>query len=144
MAGTQSIAQTIAVYRDGRLPRRDFLQRLLSFGVVLGVAASLATVYGNEAWAVSSKGTDAVAAAYDYIIVGAGSAGAALAYRPVQQRRSVDHGERDEVLDAFNLASMRRRQATAALQRRLVQGHLPGATDSPKRTTRAGGENKCR
>jgi hypothetical protein len=48
MAGTQSIAQTIAVYHDGRLPRRDFLRRLLSFGVVLGVAASLAIVYGNE------------------------------------------------------------------------------------------------
>jgi hypothetical protein len=143
MAGTQSIAQTIAVYRDGRLPRRDFLRRLLSFGVVLGVAASLATVYGNEAWAVSSKGTDAVAAAYDYIIVGAGSA-AALAYRQVQQRRSVDHGERAEVLDAFNLASMGRRQATAALQRRLAQGHLPGAIDSPKKTTTAGGESKCR
>lgn len=81
MAETQSIAQTIAVYRDGRLPRRDFLQRMLALGVVPGVAASLATVYGNEAWAVSSKETDAVAAAYDYIIVGAGSAGAALAYR---------------------------------------------------------------
>lgn len=81
MAKNASIARTIEQYRTGSLPRRDFLQRLLALGIAPGFAASAAMAFENASWAASTKDVASIDASYDYIIVGAGSAGAALAYR---------------------------------------------------------------
>ncbi len=71
----------VHAYRHGRLDRRSFLERATAAGVTLGVATSLAAIHGGTAFATSSREVDAVDDAYDVIVVGAGSAGAALAYR---------------------------------------------------------------
>ena len=68
-------------YSQGNMPRRQFLQRASALGLSMGLAGSLATIYSNNAWAASSKDVAAVDPAYDYIVVGSGSAGSALAYR---------------------------------------------------------------
>lgn len=75
------IAQAIDEYRDGQLPRRQFLQRLGALGLGAGTAGALAIAYSPDAHALSSRSVESVDRAYDYVIVGSGSAGAALAYR---------------------------------------------------------------
>ena len=75
------IEKTVNEYSQGNLPRRAFLQRATALGLSAGVAGTLATIYSNNVWAASSKEVDGVEKAYDYIIVGSGSAGSALAYR---------------------------------------------------------------
>jgi choline dehydrogenase len=68
-------------YRLGRLSRRGFVERAVAAGVALGTATSLATVHGGRAFAASSREVAHVDAAYDVVVVGSGSAGAALAHR---------------------------------------------------------------
>jgi choline dehydrogenase len=75
-----ALNQAVDEYRSG-LPRRTFLQRAVALGLTSGVAGSLASMYSSEAFAVSTKSVDSVDKAYDYVIVGSGSAGSALAYR---------------------------------------------------------------
>lgn len=79
------LQRAVDEYRAGGLSRRDFLHRATALGIGAGVAGSLATLHANDAWAVSSKQVEAIEKGYDYVIVGSGSAGSALAYRLVTQ-----------------------------------------------------------
>ena len=77
----EDINKAVSDYAGGSVDRRQFIQRATAVGVTAGIAGSLATVFSNEAFASSTKDVDRVNRAYDYVIVGSGSAGAALAYR---------------------------------------------------------------
>lgn len=68
-------------YQHGRLSRREFLSRSAALGLTAGLGLSLATIYSHRVYAQSSQARTTIDAAYDYVIVGSGSAGAALAYR---------------------------------------------------------------
>jgi len=63
---------------NGRLSRRSFITRLVQIGVSLGVAGTMAT-RTSAAW--SGPDVDVSRDEYDYIIVGAGSAGCVMADR---------------------------------------------------------------
>ena len=77
----KGLADIIRAYSEGELDRRNFLKKAVRLGISTAVAGAMATVYGGKVFATSSAMTTAVEKAYDYIIVGSGSAGAALAYR---------------------------------------------------------------
>ena len=85
MKFSKDIDRAIVDYAQGTLPRRAFLQRATALGLTAGMAGTLATIYSSNAWAVSTKEVPSVDKAYDYIIVGTGSAGSALAYRLATQ-----------------------------------------------------------
>ena len=77
----KDLDHAINQYSAGALSRRHFLQRASALGVSAGLAGTLATIYSNAAFAKSSKEVDAIDKAYDFVIVGSGSAGSALAYQ---------------------------------------------------------------
>ncbi|WP_020683853.1 GMC family oxidoreductase [Marinobacterium rhizophilum] len=77
----KTLASILRDYSEGDLGRRDFLKRASLLGISTAMAGSLATVYSNRVFAASTKEVDSIDDGYDYIIVGSGSAGSALAYR---------------------------------------------------------------
>jgi len=77
----RGLAEIVRDYSEGNLERRAFLKRAGILGISAAMAGSMATVYANKVFAKSTKEIDSVKKAYDYIIVGSGSAGSALAYR---------------------------------------------------------------
>lgn len=77
----KDLDQVVQEYSEGKLTRRAFMQRTGALGLSFGMAGSLAAVFSNEAFAQSTKEVSAIDSGYDYIIVGSGSAGSALAYR---------------------------------------------------------------
>jgi choline dehydrogenase len=77
----RGLAEIVRDYSEGNLGRRAFLKRAGILGISAAMAGSMATVYANKVFAKSTKEIDSVKKAYDYIIVGSGSAGSALAYR---------------------------------------------------------------
>lgn len=77
----RALDEILTQYRSGRLNRRGFLKGAAALGLTTGVAGSLATVYSNDVYAQSTKTVDSVGPGFDYIIVGSGSAGSALAYQ---------------------------------------------------------------
>lgn len=77
----QALELEIERYRSGAINRRGFLKSAVALGLTTTMAGSLATMYSNDVFAQSSKEIDRVDPGYDYIIVGSGSAGSALAYK---------------------------------------------------------------
>jgi choline dehydrogenase len=71
--------KSISAYRHGRMNRRSFISAAMAAGVTSGVAGALATAWSNQAFAASSMQSVRPARVFDYIVVGSGSAGAALA-----------------------------------------------------------------
>lgn len=80
----QSVWPLVERYRDGRIGRREFLRLAGECGLQAGFAAALATVWSNTAQAASTGERAPPTAAFDYIVVGAGSAGAVCASRIAQ------------------------------------------------------------
>ncbi|MDN4546988.1 GMC family oxidoreductase [Pseudomonas sp. C32] len=77
----KTLATILRDYSEGNLDRREFMKRVGMLGVSAAIAGSLSTIYMNNVFASSTKEVEAVETGYDYIIVGSGSAGSALAHR---------------------------------------------------------------
>lgn len=71
------LAQTLDAYNKGRLDRRGFLRGAALAGVGFAAAQAL-SLAGGKAWAQSTRTVEAPRGA-DYIVIGAGSAGATVA-----------------------------------------------------------------
>lgn len=78
-----ALEQAVVAYNKGKMSRRGFMRRAMSLGLTAGLAGALATSWSGKALAQSTRGIPAPAAdtAYDYIIIGTGSAGAACAHQ---------------------------------------------------------------
>jgi len=77
----RQINETIDRYRDGEIGRRGFLKSIVALGVTGGMAGALATVYSPIAIGASTKSATKPGNDFDYIVVGSGSSGSALANR---------------------------------------------------------------
>lgn len=77
----RELETSVDLYRKGRLSRRDFMRRAMAAGVTAGMAGALANGWSSEAWAVSTIATPKPARTFDYIVIGSGSAGSAVAGR---------------------------------------------------------------
>jgi len=73
------IRVALEALRSGKIGRRQFLQMAGGFGLSMGMANAVSLAFTNDAYAMSSKDGKLDKGEYDYIIVGAGSSGAALA-----------------------------------------------------------------
>jgi choline dehydrogenase len=71
-------------YRSGGIDRRGFIARAVAAGLSLGAAQSLSLAASGRAFAATSDSTDVPPGPFDYIIIGAGSSGGALAGRLAQ------------------------------------------------------------
>ncbi|SIT73651.1 choline dehydrogenase [Ectothiorhodosinus mongolicus] len=77
----KTLSSIIRDYSEGNLERREFLKKAGLLGISAAMSSSLAVVYSSNAFAQSSREAPQGRRSYDYIIVGSGSAGSALAYR---------------------------------------------------------------
>lgn len=77
----KALEKEVREYNQGKMSRRSFLTSVTALGLTAATAGSLATVYGGNVFAKSTKEVSEPGKGYDYIIVGSGSAGSALAYR---------------------------------------------------------------
>jgi len=77
----KAIEDAVQSLTTGQINRRDFLKRASLLGLSTGIASSLATIYSNDVFAASTKEVATAGDGFDYVIVGSGSAGSALAYR---------------------------------------------------------------
>lgn len=75
------LEKTALNYRNGGISRRDFLRTATACGVSAGLAGALATTFSPFAIGASTKSTERPANDFDYIVVGSGSAGSALAHQ---------------------------------------------------------------
>lgn len=78
---SQPITDTIDRYRDGELSRRGFLKSVVALGVSGGMAGALATAYSPLAIGASTTAAAKPGNEFDYIVIGSGSGGSALANR---------------------------------------------------------------
>ncbi|MCG8594123.1 MAG: GMC family oxidoreductase N-terminal domain-containing protein [Kiloniellales bacterium] len=76
-----ALEASVALYRTGRIKRRDFIRMAVSAGITAGLAGALANAWSPEALAASTLKTTKPARTFDYIVIGSGSAGSALAGR---------------------------------------------------------------
>lgn len=81
----------VVKYNSGGMSRRGFIKRAMSLGVTAGMAGALATAWSGKAMAQSSKDVAAPASgtAYDFIVVGTGSAGSACVHQLAKSGASV-------------------------------------------------------
>lgn len=71
----------VAGYRAGRMGRRAFVRRAMAAGATAGLAGALAAAWAPGALARSTISVPRPARTFDYIVIGSGSAGSALAGR---------------------------------------------------------------
>lgn len=74
----------VVAYRAGAMSRRDFMRRAVAAGVSVGMAGALATAWSGKAMAQSSRTSPTPRGAFDFIVVGTGSAGAACVHQLAQ------------------------------------------------------------
>ncbi|ODN71522.1 GMC family oxidoreductase [Methylobrevis pamukkalensis] len=70
-----------AVLRRGGIDRRTFLRQAAALGIGAGLAGALASAWSSEGHAASTTETAPPTGDFDYVVVGAGSAGAVCAAR---------------------------------------------------------------
>ncbi|MGQ7937528.1 GMC family oxidoreductase [Paraburkholderia sp. D1E] len=71
-------------YQSSKFGRREFLARMAAAGFSLGLTNTLSLALSNDAFASSTRDVPVPKTGFDYIVVGAGSAGATLAARLAQ------------------------------------------------------------
>lgn len=84
-----ALERAVVAYRAGKLSRRGFMQRAVALGVTTGMAGALATAWSGQALAQSSKTAPKAEGAYDYIVIGTGSAGSACVHQLAKSGASI-------------------------------------------------------
>ncbi|KPN17073.1 glucose-methanol-choline oxidoreductase [Xanthomonas sp. Mitacek01] len=74
-----TIGRALGAYREGQVSRRGFLKMATAAGVGIGLAGTLASIWSPQARAQSTRTSPVPRGAFDYIVIGGGSAGATLA-----------------------------------------------------------------
>lgn len=74
-----ALERAVVEYHSGNMSRRAFVRRAVSLGVTAGMAGALANAWSGQALAQSTTTSERPAGSYDYIVIGTGSAGSAVA-----------------------------------------------------------------
>ncbi|XWN29328.1 MAG: GMC family oxidoreductase N-terminal domain-containing protein [Devosia sp.] len=75
------LERAVVDYRAGGLSRRAFIRRAMALGVSVGMAGALATAWSGKAIAQSTKASPVPEQAFDYIVIGSGSAASACVHQ---------------------------------------------------------------
>lgn len=98
----------VAEYRNGGMSRRSFIQKAMALGVTAGMAGALATSWSGKAIAQSTMKSEKPAGTFDYIVIGTGSAGAAVVHNLAKTGASIlvlEAGRNDDLPEVHDSRS---------------------------------------
>lgn len=98
----------VAKFSNGKMNRRDFIQRATALGLSAGMAGALATAWAGQVRAQSTRTADRPSSEYDYIVVGSGSAGSAAVHQLAKTGARIlvlEAGRNDDLEEVHNPVS---------------------------------------
>ncbi|MCY6379644.1 GMC family oxidoreductase [Hoeflea prorocentri] len=84
-----ALEEAVLEFNSGAMSRRSFIKKVMALGVTAGMAGALATSWSGKALAQSTTSTDKPAGEFDYIVIGTGSAGAAVVHQLAKTGASI-------------------------------------------------------